>query len=116
MTFSRKRLGQYGEDLALKYLEQKGYKLLARNLRLFCGEIDLLFCDKNALIIVEVKTKSDESFGRAAEMINFHKKKKLLQLARALWQKFPNRTIRIDVIAIDHNDKIEHLVSAVEEG
>ncbi|MCL5407352.1 MAG: YraN family protein [Patescibacteria group bacterium] len=109
-------MGKHGEDLALKYLEQKGYKLLARNLRLFCGEIDLLFCDQDTLVIVEVKTKSDESFGLPQEMVNYKKKKKLLQLAKALWQKYPNKTIRIDVIAVDdRNKKIEHIVNAVEE-
>ncbi len=71
--------------------------------------------DKYDLVIVEVKTKSDLSYGRASEMITYKKKRKLLQLAKALWQKFPQKTIRIDVIAIDHYNNIEHLISAVEE-
>lgn len=89
---------------------------MAKNLRLFCGEIDLLFRDGKTLVIVEVKTKTDESFGRAAEMITPHKRNKLLQLAKALWQKFPERTIRIDVVAVDESrNKIEHIINAVEE-
>lgn len=115
MSNQNKNLGAFGEELALDYLQEKGYKLLSRNLRLFCGEIDLLMQDGKSLVIVEVKTKSDESFGQASEMITRKKKKKLLQLAKALWQKYPNRTIRIDVVAIDYNNKIEHLVSAVQE-
>lgn len=70
--------------------------------------------DKDALVLVEVKTKSNRSFGIASDMITFKKKRKLLQLAKALYQKFPKKTIRIDVVAIDEN-KIEHFVSAVEE-
>lgn len=116
MFNKRKILGTQGEQLALEYLEKKNYKFIAKNIQLFCGEIDLLFEDKNALVIVEVKTKSDESYGRAAEMITFHKKKKLLQLAKALWQKYPQRTIRIDVVAIDDgNNTVDHIVNAVEE-
>lgn len=115
MTFETKKLGSEGEDKARKFLEDKGFIFLAKNLKLFCGEVDLLMQDKNDLVVCEVKTKSDESFGRAAEMITFKKRKKLLQLAKALWQKFPKQTVRIDVIAIDDNN-IDHLVNAVEEG
>lgn len=115
MTFKRKALGKYGEDLALKYLQDQGYKLLGRNIKLFCGEIDLLMQDKDSLVIVEVKTKSGDSFGHASEMITSKKKKKLLQLAKALWQKFPKYNIRIDVVAIDDYNKIQHLESAVQE-
>lgn len=115
MTFQRKTLGKFGEDLALAYLEQKGWRLIGRNLKLFCGEIDLLMQDKDTLVIVEVKTKSDLSFGQASEMITHKKKNKLVQLAKTLCQRFPERPIRIDVVAIDREDSIEHLESAVQE-
>ncbi|MFA6492838.1 MAG: YraN family protein [Patescibacteria group bacterium] len=112
----RKALGKYGENLALEYLENKGYKLIGSNIRLFCGEIDLLMEDKNILVVVEVKTKSDLSFGLPQEMVNYKKRRKLLQLAKALWQKNPGANIRIDVVAIDkENCKIEHIINAVEE-
>ncbi len=115
MTFASQKLGSEGEDRARKFLEGNGLVFLGRNVRLFCGEIDLLMQDKRTLVIVEVKTKSDDSYGRAAEMITPRKHQKLLQLARALWQKYPERSVRIDVVAIDDHDNIEHLVSAVEE-
>lgn len=115
MGTSNKILGSQGENLALKYLQDKGFILVGQNIRLFCGEIDLLMQDKDALVIVEVKTKSDESYGVASEMITAHKKRKLIQLAKALWQKYPRKTVRIDVVAIDYSNNIEHLVSAVEE-
>lgn len=114
MTLKRKLLGSQGEDQALEILKNKGLKLVGRNLRLFCGEIDLLMKDKEVFVIVEVKTKSDDSFGQAKEMITAKKKKKLRQLAEALGQKIPQKTIRIDVVAIDEN-KIEHIISAVEK-
>lgn len=116
MTHQRQALGQYGENLALEYLQKKGFRLLGRNLKLFCGEIDLLMQDRKDFVIVEVKTKSDLSFGRASEMVDGRKKRKLLQLAKVLWQKFPQKTVRIDVVAIDDSSLIiEHYVSAVEE-
>lgn len=114
MTLKRKILGNKGEDLALQYLENKSFRLIGQNIRLFCGEIDLLMEDGDSLVVVEVKTKSSIDFGLAADMITLKKKIKLLQLAKALSQKFPNRNIRIDVVAID-DGKVEHIVSAVEE-
>ena len=114
MSNENKLFGTQGEDQALEYLLGKGFILVGRNVRFYCGEIDLLMQDKKDLVIVEVKTKSNESFGRASDMITSRKKRKLLQLAKSLWQKYPKRNIRIDVVAIDNN-KIDHLVSAVEE-
>jgi putative endonuclease len=116
MTFQRKSLGREGEDLALEFLKNKGYKEVKRNLRLFCGEIDLLMEDGEDLVIVEVKTKSSDEFGVPQEEVDFFKKKKLIQLAKALWQLYPNHSIRIDVVAVDAGTKkIDHILNAVEE-
>ena len=78
MTLSSKELGKSGEKLACEYLKNKGYELIGCNLKFFCGEIDLLMRDDDSLVIVEVKTKSDFSYGHAAEMITYRKRKKLL--------------------------------------
>jgi len=116
MTFQRKNLGKVGEDLALEYLKNKGYKEIKRNLKLFCGEIDLLMDDGTDLVICEVKTKSSDEFGLPQEEVDYFKRKKLLQLAKALWQLYPSHSIRIDVVAVDSsNKKIDHIVNAVEE-
>ncbi len=116
MSNYNKQLGSHGEELALEFLEKKGYKLLKRNLKLFCGEIDLLMQQKDTLIIVEVKTKTSHDFGAPQDEIDYFKKKKLLQLAKALWQIYPGHSIRIDVVAVDEaEDRIDHIVNAVEE-
>ncbi len=116
MTFQRKELGKHGEDLALEFLQKKGYKLIKRNFRLKFGEIDLLMQDKNTFVICEVKTKTSNDFGTPQDEIDFFKRKKLLQLAKALWQIYPGHSIRIDVVAVDENKKtLDHIVNAVEE-
>ena len=116
MSKERKSLGKYGEDLALGYLTKKGYELISQNVKLFCGEIDLLMKDRNTLVICEVKTKSSADFGLPQEEVDFFKKKKLVQLAKALWQLYPEHSIRIDVVAVDEGrKKIDHIVNAVEE-
>ena len=116
MPDDRKSLGNLGENLALEYLKKKGYKLVKKNLRLFCGEIDLLMEDGATLVIIEVKTKTSDKFGEPQDEVDFFKKKKLLQLAKALWQLYPSHSIRIDVVAINmENKSIEHIINAVEE-
>ena len=116
MTFKRKALGQLGEDLACNYLQKKGYHLVGRNIRLFCGEIDLLFQDKDTFVICEVKTKSSQKFGSPQEEVDFFKQRKLINLARAILQKYPEKSVRIDVVAIySETGEIEHIISAVEE-
>lgn len=100
--------------MALEYLLSKGYIFIGKNIKLYPGEIDLLLLDKKTLVVVEVKTKTDDSYGIASDMITLKKKNKLLALAKVLNQRYPKRNIRIDVVAIDKNN-VQHLVSAVEE-
>lgn len=116
MSKDRKQLGASGEDLALEYLRKKGYFLVGRNLSFKFGEIDLLMKDHQTLVIIEVKTKSNSRFGLPQEEVDYHKKHKLVLLARAVSQKFPDWKIRIDVVAIDESiDLIDHVINAVEE-
>src|SRR5215216_8160956 len=44
--------GAWGEDLALRYLIQHGYKLLERNYRTRRGEIDLIVSKDDTLVFV----------------------------------------------------------------
>lgn len=71
---------------------------------------------KDTLIIVEVKTKTSHEYGAPQDEIDYFKRKKLLQLAKALWQIYPGHSIRIDVVAVDEKEnKIDHVINAVEE-
>ena len=115
MTEKRKKLGNEGEQAAAEYLEMSGYKILERNLRLFCGEIDILaedVKDKKSIVIVEVKTVSGDGWGEAIDLVRYKKQNKLKLLASVLSQQYPNKTIRIDVIGVSVKG-IEHLKNAV---
>lgn len=116
MTLFRKQLGKSGEDLAIQFLKRKGYKVLGRNVKLKFGEIDILAEDKEDIVLVEVKTKTSEEFGEPFEEVDYFKKKKLWQLARAINQKYPEKNIRIDVVSVKIGGKaeIEHIENAVE--
>lgn len=120
MTFDKtknKDTGDIGEEEAAKYLLELGYKVLERNLRLFCGEIDILAQDKKTVVVVEVKTVRGSGFGLAQELVRYKKQRKLKLLGRVIEQKYPTKSIRIDVIGVDFScglpAEIEHIKNAV---
>lgn len=53
-----KDIGNQGEDLAVKFLVEKGYKIIKRNWHFGKLEIDIIAMDKDTLVFVEVKTRS----------------------------------------------------------
>jgi len=106
--------GMVGEDLATEYLESIGYRILKRNLSYNFGEIDILAQSKDGtIVIVEVKTVLGSGWGQAQDLVRHKKQQKLRLLASAIEKDFPDRDIRIDVIAVDQG-KIKHLENAVE--
>ena len=65
--------GKYGENMAKEYLIKKGFEFIEANFENKIGEIDLIMSDKDWLVFVEVKYKSDDRLGIPEEMINQHK-------------------------------------------
>lgn len=96
-------LGRYGEQLAADYLTAKGMRILERNWRSKKGEIDILAHDGDALVVVEVKTRSSRSHGTALESVRPAKLNRLRMLA-AQWlaaQQSHFETVRIDIVALE---------------
>ncbi len=56
---SAERRGRRAESLAALALTLKGYRILARNVRLPAGEIDLIAGKGRLLVFVEVKARAD---------------------------------------------------------
>jgi putative endonuclease len=72
-----KKLGQWGEQVACQFLLKKGYNLVAKNYHIFGGELDIIVQKNGILTFVEVKTRSTQTFGTAAESLNHRKIQKL---------------------------------------
>jgi len=82
MKLSKTRTGQIGEELALKFLLKKGYKLIEKNFRCSLGEIDLIVSDSDKnLIFVEVRSKTDTLFGEPFETVGIKKQRRIYRLA-----------------------------------
>jgi putative endonuclease len=122
----RKKLGKIGEEIAVKFLKERGYQILDRNYKfqipgdLQRGEIDIVAKKEDTICFVEVKTLKDpkiEIFPE--EKVNFLKKKKLIATAESwlIKNKFPlDSKWQIDIISIEiqgRKRKISHFENAI---
>ena len=69
MKLTNRELGNIGEDLAEKYLQENGYLILDRNFRSNRVELDIIARDRNTLVFCEVKTRRSLAHGHPAEAI-----------------------------------------------
>ena len=95
--------GGRGEQIALQYLTNKGYKLLHSNFATHYGEIDLIVYNDKYLVFTEVKMRKGTQYGHPLESVTAGKQKKLRRTAEIFLQQNPRTTLqpRFDVIAID---------------
>lgn len=109
----RKSLGNLGENLALKYLKNKGYKFIDRNFRSRFGEIDLIFQDDKTLVFVEVKTRFSHSYGKPETAVTPRKINSIIKTGQYFKLLHPDlpESLRIDVVAINLDPKEKKLLS-----
>jgi putative endonuclease len=109
---SRRGEGDFGERLALKFLEGKGYRLIERNYCIRGGEIDLILQKNGILVFAEVKTRHGTAFGHPAESLGTRKKIKLLHAVRTyLKEKSVRSAWRCDLVAISFRSPREADIS-----
>ncbi|HMQ48715.1 MAG TPA: YraN family protein [Saprospiraceae bacterium] len=101
-------LGKWGEKLAEEYLEQKGYRVLANNWKYQRAEIDLIAKKEDVLVFVEVKTRSNSTFGAPEEFLSPAQEVRIISAASDYMEKHPHEgEIRFDIIAIKYNSEYD---------
>jgi len=102
MSSQRLALGKKGEKLARKYLQKKGYRILVDNYRTPRGEIDIIAEQGGAIVFIEVKTRSDMTFGCGLEAVTTAKQKQISMVALEYLasQGFAEAPARFDVVAV----------------
>ena len=97
--------GKKGEQLAVEYLETKGYEILHRNYRYLKAEIDIIARKNGILAIVEVKSRSSEVLESAAETVT-KKKIRLLVMAADNYviENKLDLNVRFDIITVIKKD------------
>jgi putative endonuclease len=96
-------LGDRGEDVAARFLQGRGYRVLQRSFRVASGEIDIVARDGDWLVFVEVKTRSDDSFAEPAESVTRAKQRRLARAAIAYLRRLgspPVPPFRFDIVEV----------------
>jgi putative endonuclease len=98
----KKELGKKGEEVALRFLKKKGYRIIERNYVCKMGEMDIVAKEKDALVFVEVKTRTSTDFGPPQLAVNSTKQRQLSKVALNFLKekKLGDIKARFDVVAI----------------
>lgn len=112
----KKQFGDEGENIALRHLQSKGYKLLEQNWYYKKKEIDIIMEDGDELVVVEVKTRNTDYFESPNEMVKRRKQRYLIEAADAyITKKNIDKETRFDVVIVilkDGKAKINHIQDA----
>jgi len=108
--------GRLGEEIAVRYLTEKGYEILERNWRNIHKEIDIIARDGKFIVIVEVKTRQTDEYGNPDIAVTRQKQQRLISAANSyILQNHLDVETRFDIISIVFKDGepiIEHIEDA----
>lgn len=82
-----KNLGNTGEDVAVNYMINNGFKIMGRNCRLGRAEIDIIATKKRAIYFVEVKSRRSLNAGDPLEQLSYWKQKHIITAAKMYLMK-----------------------------
>jgi putative endonuclease len=110
-------LGKKGEELAVEFLQKKGYTIVERGYRRFRGELDIIALDRATLVFVEVKTRAGTEFGLPEEAVIPAKQNQIKRIAQGyvMERGFGDSNCRFDVLAILFNDEGNPLITHFED-
>ncbi|MCC5856806.1 MAG: YraN family protein [Ectothiorhodospiraceae bacterium] len=107
--------GHQEEARARAHLEAHGLRLMGRNVRYRCGELDLIMRDGDCLVFVEVRYRNRSDWGGAAASITPAKQQRLIRAAQRHLQHYPwPGPCRFDVVALDGDGVVNWIVNAIE--
>ncbi len=118
MSESRQQLGVRGERVAERFLRRAGMKTLARRYRTPVGELDLIMRERDTLVFVEVKTRTDRIWSDPQDAVNATKQRRMARIARWYLRKkhCEDAPCRFDIVAViipaDGEPEITHFPDA----
>lgn len=118
---STRELGERGENLAARHLQDKGYKILLRNFRTEAGEIDIIAREGKTLVFVEVKTREDDARVEPDAQVDMEKMQQVIKVAKLYLSRYgvPQPPYRFDVVGIvwpvNVKPRVKHVENAFRE-
>ncbi len=104
-------LATAGEDAAVRYLQENGFKIIVRNYRTGLGEVDIIACDRDTVCFIEVKTRSSGRFGLPKEAVSAAKQRQISKAALQFLKErnFLKKKARFDVVSIFSGDGVPQI-------
>lgn len=104
-AMKKKEIGKFGEDLAVKYLKNRGYEICKRNHRFGKAEIDIIAQRDSLLLFIEVKLRSSDDYGEPEEFVSRAQANLILNAAEDYilavdWKK----EVRFDILVIQKEE------------
>ncbi len=110
--------GLEGEEKAAKHLKKQGYNIISKNFQTRFGEIDIIAEDKEYIIFVEVKARSEKSIAEPREFVDLKKQRKIIKTAEIYLSANPSeKQPRFDVVEVKRTKiktEINHIMNAFE--
>lgn len=109
-----KKVGEFGEELAISFLKKRGYIIIDKNVKLSYKELDVVAKIKQKIVFIEVKTRTNNTLGTAENAMSakkLHHLKKAVSMYVNNQKNIDQNNIRLDLICIDINkdDKIANI-------
>ena len=109
-------LGKWGEDVALAYLLDQGYRLLDRNWHQGHRDLDLIMQQDDTLVIVEVRTRRNNLFMDPEQTVDALKMLSLSKAANAYIRLHRiSLNIRFDIVAITGTPSSDFTINNIED-
>jgi putative endonuclease len=98
----KKELGRKGEELALRFLKKRGYRIIEKNYTCKMGEMDIIGKEKDTFVFIEVKTRTSTSFGPPQLAVDAKKQSQMSKVALHFLKEknLEDVKARFDVVAI----------------
>lgn len=108
--------GTEGEEIAVAHLLKHGYEILAKNWRSGHLELDIVAFINKTLVIVEVKLRANNGYGKPEDFVTLKKQKRVIKAANAyIFENNIHYETRFDIISIIQNPNeltVEHIIEA----
>lgn len=99
----RRQTGSLAENSAAAFLEAQGFTIVARNFLRRVGELDIVACCDDLLVIAEVRTRASDQFGGAAASVGHAKQRRIAMTAALFLQRhreYARYRVRFDVLVV----------------
>ena len=114
MTSHNQRVGAWGEESAARYIMNRGYDVISRNIRTPYGEIDIIARSNGVYIFIEVKTLTSSRNFYPEHNITARKREHMLNAAQHYAAENEINHWQIDVIAIEGRPGDEPVITHFE--